>query len=201
MENEENRLKGKKNQFYRLLISFNDFKEALDIARIIFDKNNIDIEINTEKRKIDILTKEALSSALIVAYSRPFSGNDKSSKNSIPDLNKNVIKILNTNEKELHNSLIKLRNKAIAHSDSDIIDIKPYYMSVNNKKLDLLIPLRNKTRLTFSNEMLLNIEMICSKLLGEIDKRRRILEKELENFIPIKEIGVDNFDFPFNIES
>ena len=126
------------------------------------------------------------------------SGNDK---NSIPDLNKNVIKILNTNEKELHNSLIKLRNKAIAHSDSDIIDIKPYYMSVNNKKLDLLIPLRNKTRLTFSNEMLLNIEMICSKLLGEIDKRRRILEKELENFIPIKEIGIDNFDFPFNIES
>ncbi|WP_262502041.1 hypothetical protein [Polaribacter vadi] len=43
--------------------------------------------------------------------------------------------------------------------------------------------------------------MICSKLLGEIDKRRRILEKELENFIPIKEIGIDNFDFPFNIES
>tara|TARA_R110002050_G_scaffold60823_2_gene134772 strand:+ start:624 stop:1220 length:597 start_codon:yes stop_codon:yes gene_type:complete len=198
MENEGNRLKGKKNQFYRLLISFNDFKEASDIARIIFDKNNLDLEINTEKRKIDILTKEALSSALIVAYSRPFSGNDK---NSIPDLNKNVIKILNTNEKELHNSLIKLRNKAIAHSDSDIIDIKPYYMSVNNKKLDLLIPLRNKTRLTFSNEMLLNIEMICSKLLGEIDKRRRILEKELENFIPIKEIGIDNFDFPFNIES
>ncbi|AOW16458.1 hypothetical protein LPB03_02790 [Polaribacter vadi] len=134
MENEGNRLKGKKNQFYRLLISFNDFKEVLDIARIIFDKNNLDLEINTEKRKIDILTKEALSSALIVAYSRPFSGNDKNSKNSIPDLNKNVIKILNTNEKELHNSLIKLRNKAIAHSDSDIIDIKPYYMSVNNKK-------------------------------------------------------------------
>ena len=73
--------------------------------------------------------------------------------------------------------------------------------TIDKKKLDLLIPLRNKTRLTFSNEMLLNIEMICSKLLGEIDKRRRILEKELENFIPIKEIGIDNFDFPFNIES
>ena len=64
MENEGNRLKGKKNQFYRLLISFNDFKEASDIARIIFDKNNLDLEINTEKRKIDILTKEALSSSL-----------------------------------------------------------------------------------------------------------------------------------------
>jgi len=191
---------GKQKQFIRLLISYNDFENAYDIASIILDGNYHDQIEKLEGKKMKILRTNlrALNCAMIIAYNRPFSGNDKSNKNPIPDLPKGVLKVFNENERLLHSSLIDNRNKIIAHSDSDAIDMEPYYIQVDETKIDLLIPLQNNTNAIYSLGAVEEIKAMCEKLMVEVVNRKFKLEEELQDIIPIKIYGKDEFDFPFN---
>ncbi|WP_335967215.1 hypothetical protein [Galbibacter sp. PAP.153] len=188
----------KMNQLIRLLISFNDIKEAFNIVEILMEQSDFEIEeANHKQNKMNSIKCESLSNALTIAYSRPFSGNDKGNKNPIPDLSVNVLKGFEKRDKELHKFLIDHRNKAVAHSDSEIIQMEPFYLKVEDQKLPLLIPLRNKTKFIFSEEELRNIKELCSKLMSEIHIRQKKLERELSDLIPIKELGKDLSEFTF----
>ena len=71
-----------------------------------------------ENEHSDVIKKSLLISA-IIAYSRPFSNNEKHDKatNTIVG---NPKKILEPTGYELHKKIISYRNKALAHSDYDM---------------------------------------------------------------------------------
>lgn len=199
MKKDTNEIESKKKQLVRLIISFNDFKNAFDIADLIIEENyQTKLEKSQGKEKQTYRKVwESLNCAMVVGYNRPFSGNDKKNKNPIPDLPTGVTKIFGKKEKEIHASLINNRNKFIAHSDSEAIDIELYYIKVEDTKLDLLIPLQNPTRAPYLIENVIIIKAMCKKLMEEIFRRRKLIEKELKDYIPIKELGKDEFEFPF----
>jgi hypothetical protein len=63
-------IRGKLRQFYRLLLSYGDFKQAHYISSYILDEKLHNSE--------DVRLLEALNCAMIIAYCRPFSGNEQS---------------------------------------------------------------------------------------------------------------------------
>lgn len=64
----------------------------------------------------------ALNTALVVAYARPFVN---SRGNSVADrvVPGSLLRVLNSAERELHETLIAQRNKEVAHSDADFLDL------------------------------------------------------------------------------
>lgn len=194
------KIEANKKQLIRLLISYNDFKNAYDIANLILEDNyqeKVESTIEGEKLKNKRIW-ESLNCAMVIGYNRPFSGNDKKSKNPIPDLPKGILKVFNESEKEIHKSLIENRNSFIAHSDSDAINMNPFYIKFNDKKIDFLIPFQNEARAPYLINIVSKIRDMCEKLMEEAYRRRCILEKELQKYIPIKEFGKDEFKLPFN---
>lgn len=59
----------------------------------------------------------AFSTAIIVTYSRPFSGNRDRARERDP-VNERYIKALSPTEKDVHDQIISLRNSTFAHSDA-----------------------------------------------------------------------------------
>lgn len=123
-----NEVKGKLRQFYRLLMSYNDFKQANEIATYILDEKLHD---NVSKNRVLI---EALNCAMIVAYARPFSGNDQKIEIKIPDLPENILNGLTDEELEIHNVVLEDRNKVLAHSDSEAHSLRPEAWEIDGKK-------------------------------------------------------------------
>ena len=180
-------LRNKNNQLVRLLISYNDMKNAMDIAAII-------IEENYERKMKEFRGKEkwkykkiweALNCSMILAYNRPFSGNDKGKSNPIPDLCRNVLKVLNDEELKMHVDLIEERNSFMAHSDSDAVNMRPHSIATDGQKKGSLIPLQHDTMAPYMTEYIIIIRNISKKVMEEIFRRRMILEKELEDYYPV----------------
>jgi hypothetical protein len=90
----------------RLTISRHDFEKCLEfIAKL-------------STQEYGTIVYEALLLSAIVFYARPFSGNEKrndSKAESRVDLA--VIDQLNGEERQLHERLLELRNKAVAHAE------------------------------------------------------------------------------------
>lgn len=90
-------------QMVRLIVSGNDWLEAYCFL----------LSWRAEDSEV---VRTALLQAAIIAYGRPFSGNqDHAWATASPQLSLN--KILSPGEQRLHDQLMRLRNKMIAHSD------------------------------------------------------------------------------------
>lgn len=118
-----------KKQIKRILISLNDILEATNYAHQLLkhkyckpdylsrlDDPNEDFTNSDEYENMN-----ALTTALIVSYSRPFTQNEGQGS-AIPSLPRKIMKIYNDLENELHYKILGLRNKAVAHSDADLFD-------------------------------------------------------------------------------
>ena len=100
-------LEDEKKLFKRLVISRWDLEQARRFAQLILLKQDL---------SKDMLS--ALNTALIIAYWRPFSGNVPTSDTTAMLPNR-YLNSFSPSEKTLHGHLRNLRNKAIAHSDSE----------------------------------------------------------------------------------
>ena len=103
---------GKFRLFNRILISYNDFKQAHEIASLLVD-GDLYRDYPRENRHFVI----ALNMAAIIAYARPFldSGGELA-HNRLPD---RVLRQLTAEEMTLHETVLKGRNTMMAHSDAD----------------------------------------------------------------------------------
>ncbi|MBE4390466.1 hypothetical protein HJ029_21985 [Vibrio parahaemolyticus] len=158
-------------QFKRVAISFADLKEANDIVSYI--KNNklyADFEGN-------FLVLSALTNAMILAYCKPFSGNDSRNQIKVPDLPTTVLKVLSPDELSLHKFLIQLRNQLIAHSDSQAIEIKFAIHTYGD--FQMLQPVRNRSSRCLSPEQLDLFESMSLKLLSHAATLRKDLEPKI----------------------
>lgn len=176
----------KYKQYIRLLISYQDFQHAFDIAEIIIEEN-YEFKRNSTKglegQRIKILW-EALNSSMILSYCRPFSGNDKNSQSKIPDLTNKVLKTLTNDEKEFHKTLIEDRNTIIAHSDSEAWNIKPILVKTKEMNKPILYPSSNEVRAPLKIEFVEKLKTMCIKLMDETFDRRMELESYLKDKFP-----------------
>ncbi len=168
----EREIDGKFGQFNRVLMSYIDFQQTHDIADQIL-KGNLHRRYPGKNR----IKLEALNSAMVVAYSRPFSGN-----RSIPDLPNRFIRHLSKDEKEIHTAVLDDRNSVIAHSDGESWSMRSYYEEIGDNRI--LIPLHNGVHRPFLREPTEKIFALACKQIELCFEVRESLEKELREFIP-----------------
>lgn len=189
---------GKLKLFYRLLISYNDFHQASQIASSILDsKLQEKVErLRGRRRYRTKLLLQALNCAMIVAYCRPFSGNDRRGARRVPDLPAGFVKALTAEERELHAVAMQDRNALLAHSDSDAWNLRPFFMeTVPGRKF--LVPLHSDARAPLVHEAVEKLQGMCTKLMELVSDERMRLEKELGDLLPTlspSEMNIEDFE-------
>jgi len=178
----------KYKQYLRLLISYNDFKQAAEIADLILSEKYFERrkKIRGHEGQKNRKLWEGLNCTMVIAYCRPFSGNDKNGKNKIPDLPKNILTCLTKEEKELHKIIMEERNTFLAHSDSEAWKISPRYIQQEGTERKILFPAHQDVRAPLLPESVRMISKMSRKLMEETFQRRMMLEKELKDFFPIQ---------------
>jgi hypothetical protein len=105
------RLTAERALFKRIIISFHDLHEARRFLHELLALG--EIEPFVHRRTV---VQQALMTAFVVAYGRPFSGNESEARVR-PKLPPSFLKGLSPAQKEMHNRLLELRNEEFAHSD------------------------------------------------------------------------------------
>ena len=163
---------GRIRQFKRIVISFADFKYAFDISSYILEQNLHD---DFENNK---LLLSALDCSMIVSYCRPFSGNDSSNELKVPDLAGKALRVFNGDELIVHKLVMNYRNKLLAHSDSEAIDLKFIRNEIGGKVM--LQPVRNWSMAPLNERTLILFNSASEKLLSHVATQRLLLEPEIE---------------------
>jgi len=119
---------GKLKLFNRILISYNDFKQAHEIASLLIDRNLYE-EYPAKNRQLVI----ALNMAAIVAYARPFlDSRGELAHNRLPG---KILRNLSAREREIHDTVLEDRNTIMAHSDADANESIPLVMELQGRRV------------------------------------------------------------------
>jgi hypothetical protein len=167
---------GKLRLFNRILISYNDFKQAHEIASLLLDG---DLYRNYPKENRHLVI--ALNMAAVVAYSRPFlnSGSDLA-HNRLPS---RVLRILNAEELALHETVIEDRNTMMAHSDADANVAIPLVMETDRGPV--VIPKNASAYATpLTSKAMELLSVIAIKLQEHCFALRQEMEPEVISFLP-----------------
>lgn len=163
--------KNRVKQFKRIVMSFADFKDAVDISDYIISN-----ELHSEFEKNKLILS-AMNCSMIMAYCRPFSGNDSRNERKIPDLGDKALKKLDTKELILHKSVINDRNKLLAHSDSEAVNLKFIINEIGRHTM--LQPIRNWNTAPLNEETLVLFNALANKLLSYVATARNDIEDEI----------------------
>lgn len=100
-------------QRLRMLYSLGDFQLALSAAAFLAE-----CEGDAKYSKVELRRFRCYETTMIMAYTRPFS----ESRGAIPQLSLKMTRAkLSDDQRKLHKRMILLRNKVIAHSDSEMM--------------------------------------------------------------------------------
>lgn len=144
----DDKTKVKLRQFYRLLLSDRDFKQAKLTAECILEKN-------MHETDAEIRLLEALNCAMIVAYCRPFSGCERGTSVKIPILPRKFLADVSEKELLIHDIVMHDRYKFLAHTGSEAAKLKPMVQELAGRKYlipyeeDRLAPLTLEATQTF----------------------------------------------------
>jgi hypothetical protein len=167
---------GKLRLFNRVLISYNDFKQAHDIATLLID-GNLYQNYPRENRHLVI----ALNMAAIVAYARPFL--DSAAELAHNRLPGRVLRQLTAGEMGLHETVLKDRNTMMAHSDADANLSIP--LVVETDRGPIVFPKNSGAYATIlSAESMQLLRTMARKLQEICFVLRQELEPELVSFLP-----------------
>lgn len=103
--------------YRRLWLSRIDLEEAKDIVSELLARK---LPLPRSKPMTGLLL--ALNTALVVTYARPFVSSRGTSvaERAVPG---SLLRVLTSQEREFHEELIQMRNKEIAHTDADYLDL------------------------------------------------------------------------------
>jgi hypothetical protein len=160
-------------QFYRLLLSYGDFKHAKLIA-----EHTLDEELHAKYPGQIAPLLQALNCSMIMAYCRPFSGNAGARGTSIPDLPARFLKLLSPEEKEVHEIVLFDRNKYMAHTDAEAAALEPVRVQFEGQK-ELLMPLVEDRLAPLAEEPTRLILSASTKLLHAVVEERMKVEPSL----------------------
>jgi len=170
---------GKYRQFNRLLMSYVDFQQAAGIASYIVKENL------HERYPRDRFVLQGLNCAMIVAYCRPFSGNDQGAALKIPDLPAKILQVLTPEERQIHTVVMDDRNTVLAHSDSRAWEPRPQIHRVRGR--DTLVPMFNYAHAPLTLTVTVQFAAMCDKLREACFEARVQLEPELKPYLPVVE--------------
>ncbi len=170
---------GKFRQFNRVLMSYVDFQQAAGIAGCIVNENL------HERYPRDRFLLQGLNCAMIVAYCRPFSGNDKGAAVKIPDLPPKILQVFTPEEWEIHAAVMEDRNTVLAHSDSRAWEPRPQIHRVRGR--DIVVPMFNYAHAPLTRAVTEQFVVMCDKLREACFEERVRLEPELKPYLPVIE--------------
>ncbi len=154
-------------RYYRYVLSYKDFKHARLCASHLAGYGDTS---SPETHAIE----EALYCSMVVAYSRPFNSAGTSKIGKIPSLENEVRAQLTEEEFELHEYVLLCRNKLIAHTDAEYLDLDPYI--ADDLPDNLVIPLVNDALAPFTQAYTLKFEKLCEKLVTWVVETRAEIE-------------------------
>lgn len=120
---------------------------------------------------------KCLNTALVISYTRPFSGN-KGSADVRKELPAGYLDVLSEEQRHLHEELIEIRNRDQAHSDAGGLD-----MTVRVSKIGpvpLAIPIGRNTIAPLSRENVRQIRELIDCLLGKLSEEHIRIQGTLE---------------------
>ena len=188
LQNLSPEITGKLRQFKRLIMSYGDFKHARLVADYILEG-----QLHAKYPDESYVTLPALSCSMIIAYCRPFSGNDARTIPKVPDLPKGFLSVLNDEERAIHEVILRDRDKVLAHSDSDALDPEPVVMRLDEER-HIVVPLTNWGLAPLTEEATRVLRSAASKLLEATLNERRRLEPELKQFFRV--VALENLYDP-----
>lgn len=115
----------------------------------------------------------AMTTALVVAYARPFvhsRGQSDVAEKSVPGA---LLRGLTAKEREVHDYLLHLRNKEVAHSDADVLEMSLMLCEDGDGAIF------RSTRSPFPRPMLRGILRVIEKLDKALDRKCEDLREEL----------------------
>lgn len=163
---------GKLRQFKRLLMSYGDFKHARLAADYILEQN-----LHAKYPEESYVTLPALNCSMVIAYCRPFSGNDARSTAKVP-VPQRLLSVLNDEERSIHEVALRDRAKVLAHSDSDALDPEPVLMRYDDDR-QIVVPLTNWGLAPLTEPATRILRAAAAKLFEVTLYERRRLEPEL----------------------
>lgn len=118
----------------------------------------------------------SLTVALVVAYSRPwvYSRGQSMAERALPGT---ILRVLTSRQRGIHNYLVDLRNREIAHSDVDVMDL---HLRIYPDGHSALL---KSAREPFLRKELRDIRKIIEKLEKEIERRCEDLRQLLPNYV------------------
>jgi hypothetical protein len=162
--------------FRRILVSYNDFKQAAEISTHILSERLHDDYPEKNRHLL-----QALNCAMIVAYARPFSGN-KGAENMLPELPDRFLGGFSSEERGLHDVVMKDRNEALAHSDVAAWNLR--LSVIRSPGRAMLAPLHHDTMAPLDEEPTRMFNRMAIKLREAVFAERAILEKALVDVLP-----------------
>jgi hypothetical protein len=161
----------------RILVSYNDFKQATDISSHILAAN---LHRDYPEKNRHIL--QALNCAMIIAYARPFSGNT-GSKTMLAALPERFLGGFASDERALHQVVMKDRNEVLAHSDHSAWLLRLSVIRSAGRN-PTLVPLHRDTRAPLDKKHTRMFKDMAHKLMDAVFAERRALETELVDVLP-----------------
>lgn len=174
---------GKLRQFNRVLMSYVDFQQAAGIASYILSENL------HERYPSDRFLLQGLNCAMIIAYCRPFSGNDRGAAVKIPGLPPQILLTLTPEEREIHAVVLEDRNTVLAHSDSRAWEPRPQILRLRGS--EILVPMFNYAHAPLGRTVTEKFSAMCNKLMEACFEERVRVEPELKPYLPVVEYDED----------
>lgn len=165
----DQRLQSELRLFHRVLISYTDFHQAQRISGEL-----LGLQVYPGEPQRNRTLHEALNCAAIIAYCRPFSGNEDSDS-TLATLPNRFLKVLTEEERGIHAVVMADRNTVLAHSDSEAWAMEPTVLRLSNKK-EMLAPTHNPVHSPLKREVMTIFNGMCAKLMEEAFKERQRLE-------------------------
>jgi hypothetical protein len=167
---------GKLRLFNRILISYNDFKQAGEIAALLID-GDLYRDYPRKNRHLVI----ALNMATLVAYARPFLDSPgELAHNRLPA---RVLRQLSGEEIALHHTVLNDRHTMMAHSDADANLAIP--LVADTAHGPIVIP---KNASAYATTLLPDSMRLLRALAFTLQEKcfawRQELEPELASFLP-----------------
>jgi hypothetical protein len=121
---------------------------------------------------------------MVLAYSRPFSGNAGKRGESIPDLPVRYLRALDDREREIHDVVMFDRHKYLAHTDAEASAIDPVRLQIDGTR-EVLIPLVEDRLAPLDEEATRHLLSASFKLLHELASERKATEPALMKYFRV----------------
>jgi hypothetical protein len=165
--------------FNRLLLSYNDFKQAHEVASVLIEGKYY------EKYPENRTVVHALNLAVIVAYSRPF----KVSRGqlALKTLPKEILSGFDNEKMKIHQQVLKDRDTMMAHSDADANNVIPQVLDLGDRKI--LLPINaSPYAIPLLPEVMEKLSTMAYQLQERVFEMRMEIEPRIIDKLPLARI-------------